>query len=696
MLPTVAEDPPIPDIVQHGLDEAFFGAAAQARFRGEIWDYARTFELGSSYEVPADNVCKLCRSKGITACRHFEIDTARQIAGPMRAIADPNVRILALLKAVQTLGSLAYDLALHWLIVHSEYKTIIVFLDADDKALSYADKRLMPTLKANPDIVPLLPTGAQRFDDKKCDIKFTNGKILRVCGLNDTNASSLTWQVVVIDEGWLHHSDGLMQKAIDRSKQVQNRKVIIIGQAGNHDEDQDKIWRGLNRHVPITFACPCCGGRQEFSITSSRPADFVPRAPDVSRLPSQFQAELLPPAPGTYWGLKVKTRFADIKTEPEIKSVAATARFECYHCGFEIPDTRDMRRRMMATYEQDYQSSLTTPAGEVVKFTPENFEVGFWNPDPSSVTIPFAQTMQEYIIAKKTQDEIGTELKIQDFYKNRWATAWNPDLTRNLKASVHEHYDVKKEWLDEWRRGLIIDNQHELQTQWASAWAVSRSGKSRQLWRGPLKGLGTHGRDWKTQPDTVAGKQAELGIKDQWVFLDGAYMRQQLVDECAKHGHWGTVGGQRVWLCWNLLVGSKWTDFAHADEKNAKLRFNVSDPVEELRQVNKFLAKVLVFNFSALKCGDMAAAHRDGKAAETLFLPETDDVKNPLSWTAQINSHARQTAISKHSGMSQDIWLPRTQNTPDHYWHILRMFMAVKCIWQVDGVFEAPPDVTAQ
>src|SRR6185312_6008691 len=165
-------------------------------WRGSITDYCRTIKLGSGYigKWAETNLCRNCRkeneSKGqspgniqqptsniehpitglaagrhqhIEKCRHFEIDTARHLAGPFRAIYDPKVRVVMLLKAAQTAGSTVWDMTVHWALVHSEYMRIKVFLDCDDKAKEYCQKKLMETLKANPDIAPLLPQGMARF-----------------------------------------------------------------------------------------------------------------------------------------------------------------------------------------------------------------------------------------------------------------------------------------------------------------------------------------------------------------------------------------------------------------------------------------------------------------------------------------------------------------------------------------------------
>lgn len=676
-----------------GLDAALFGALAKPKFRGSITDYARTIELGSGYILPTGHVCLDCQRIGLAECRHFEIETCRQLAGPFAAILDPNVWLIMVEKATQTLGSMTWDMTLHFLIIHSRFMRIKVFIDNDEKARKYCDERLMDTLKRNPDIAPLLPTGGQaRHDNSKTEIKFTNGKTIVVFGLNDSNASSLPGDFVIIDEAWVHKSDGLTKKAVDRTKQVGYRKVLVVGRAGKKDEDQDVLWKGLHKRVPCSWACPCCGSRQTFGERGPailRPEDFVPVLPkNIERRAGELPFPPAAPKPKTYAGLKTYARPSDLNTPEEIKAAAAATVLECYHCGFEIPDTKPMRLALMKSYEQEYR--VMGPHG---LYTPPKFEVGFWNPDPVSVTVPFAQTMQAYIVAKKSH-ELGNIIPLEDFYMDRWAMAWDEDLIRVMRISVQESYDALKAWDEEWRRCLIVDNQHELQTQWGSAWAVSREGKCRQLWRGPLRGLGDANKEWKEQPDTVAGKQKELGIKDQWVFLDGAYMLHEVIDECAKHGHWGTIDGERLWLCWNVLRGSKWQDFSHAAEQNPKVRFAVSDPIEEYRTIGKFTISVQRFEFSALKCGDMAATMLKQKGREALMLPETDKPSNPLSWTAQTNSMKRETIQSKHSGMSSDIWLPLKQNTPTHYWDLVKMLNAVFCIWEIDGLFGAPVEET--
>jgi hypothetical protein len=693
-------------------------------FRGSITDYARTIKLGSGYigKWAEDNLCRNCRAKGIQKCRHFEIDTARHLAGPFAAIEDRNVRMMILQKAAQTAGSLVWDLAVHWMLVHSAFMRIkIFFCDSQEKANRYCNERLMDTLKLNPDILPLLPSGGMRFDNKQAEIKLLNGKHIVVMALNDSTASSLPGDVIIIDEAWLADA-GMLNKAIARVKQQgSNCKIIIVSQAGIAGCDMDLLWKSLHKRVPLTWSCPCCDGRQQFELSKLRGEDFVARLPRAQvleilarhgcamtfpdTLPAACiaeleaaQKELTAKLRDQYVGFKIAKSFSELHTPDEIKAACANTKIECFHCGFEIPDTKEKRWRLNDSFEQDYQ--LTARDGS--KYTPENFTVGFWNPDPASMFVPFNGTMEKYVKAKKAKEDYQNDKQLVDFYLDNWATAFDPNLVKIIRARTQERYDVQSDWPEEWRghRVFIVDCQQELQYFWGSLWAVSKSGKSRQLWRGTLYGFGDpREKDYKKQPATITGKQREFGVIDQYVFLDAGYMKEDLVTEAAKHGHWiKEDDGEQNWYCWTLLVGSDSPlGFSHNADGNAKIRHKVSDPFYESPQmrVDGYRVQVEIFYFSTLKTGDMFVRYRDGRGPEWQELPETEADNNPLSWTAQIHACEKVTTFSKKDGAPVEIWQPPKQTTPHHFWDIGRMFMAVLVLWGLSGdsQFEEPIEV---
>lgn len=457
-------------------------------FHGSITDYARTIHLGSGYigSWSKNNLCLNCKAKGIESCRHFEINTARQLCGPFAAMADENVRTVMVLKAAQTAGSLFWDMTVHNLLVHSHFMRIKVLLDSDEKARIYCKDRLMETLRSNPDIAPLLPTGADRFGVTDTELRLLNGKNLFVGGLNERNTSSLPSDVMIFDEGWLHQSDGLIKKGVARTKQVSNRKLILVGQAGLVKQDQDEIWNGLNVRVPVTWECPCCGGRQQFELQKRRPDDFKPLPQKLTDNPME------PPKPGTWVGFKIQKHISELKTPEEIKAACKETTIECYWCGFQIEDTPEMRRFLNDSFEQEYR--LKNESG--LFYTPKNFEVGFWNPDPASMFVPFAETMEEFVKAQKAK-EMGNIIPIRDFYLSRWAQPWDETADqkmRNLEIVTGTYEtDPSKVMPNFHSRNMGTDSQKKLEADAkedvvGSFWFVIREcdkeGNSRQRLRG--------------------------------------------------------------------------------------------------------------------------------------------------------------------------------------------------------------------
>ena len=657
-------------------------------FRGSSADFARTIELGNGYKVPPGNLCRNCRSIGLQSCRHFEIDSARQLCGPFAALDDPNVRLIMIQKAVQTLGSLAWDLWIEYLLVHSAYTRIIVFLESDPKALTYCDSRLMDTLKANPMIAQYLPTGVDRFGNSKTDIKLTNGKYIRVCGLNESNAASLSWEVVIIDEAWIHGSDGLLQKAMDRAKQVADKKIVIVGQAGQEEEDVDVIWKRVKK-IPVTWTCPFCGGKQKFSERGpsfERPKEFVALDPDKILPGSEEWNHLRPverkakPLPGSWAGLQIRKSFDEIKTPDEIMAACEDAYLECYHCGTQMTDNPALRNKLMESYDQSYRDGDYTLPGT---------EVGFWNPEIVSVTVPFRETMKEYVIAKKSQKERGNLMTLRIFYQSRWGIAWNPKLASQMRHRNQEVYDTELAKHDAWRLLMIVDNQKELMQQWVVVYAVQKNGSTRQLWRGAL--LGLH-ECRKKQLEYGLDKVGNPILKDQFVFLDGQYKPEEICQHIVenKYGHWGKFFGDSEWFCWNILQGSRYEAFVHEDENDKRLKFIVGDPTKRGFKMDGKYVEIDVFPFAATPCGERFEINRDGKGVDTLFLPRQDgepEDENELSFNSQIYSNKLVESKSFEPRASKMKYIPVPASAPDHYFHIGRMTEAVKEIWKVDGIF---------
>lgn len=642
-------------------------------FRGDLLENAKRFRLvGPAY-----------RSMPPEQGGYFSIETARQLAGPLAALHDSSVREVGIIGATQVLKSVAGNVWLPHIMEHDPGDALVLF-ENDDKAQDFASRRLMPTILGHPNLSARL----EDETDMRHDVtrtKIISPSMSLLCGgLNDSNVSTFSYRYVWVSESWQHKSDGMLFKAIKRTdRYADSCKILIESQAGLAGEDLHTWTRGAHS-VPLTWECPCCCGRQTWEFQQLRPADFktLPRLhfPDGVKPPQQE------PAPDTYAGMKFddgERVVGDKLVRVGIDERARTSRWECYHCGAQIYDRPELRRAIARTYDQNYK--VTTADG----FSISPRSVVFFLPKEAAWDNTFEASARSYLIAHEAQRR-GNDVPIQNWYLNERAVFYDPLIGRAMRATARAEYDTEMAKHDAWRLCLVADNQMELMHQWVSVWGVKKDGSSRQLWRGVLKGL-----------DEVRKKQLEYGtdargnpvLKDQWVFLDGKYKHDEIVKFIFQNkcGHWGSVQGNREWLCWNLLHGSPRFDFTHREEKNDRVRFPVSDEKEDWGSVDGYGACVLTYEFSATQCGDMAVVYRDGRGPETLFLPrrpDEPDEDEPLSWQQQINSHHLVKINNPRHGISEYVYQPIRKMAPDHYWHILRMFMAIHYIWRIDGAYQ--------
>lgn len=619
----------------------------QTPFRGTIWDNAKRFQLiGKAYEaMPPEQGGR------------FDISTARHLAGPLSALQNDSIRMVVVVKAVQTLGSMLADLWLHYIIEHDPRNTLVLFED-DPKARVYANTRLMDSILANPGIAPLVQH-VDRHDVQKTYIKFP-GMTLMVGGLNDGNVSSLSWPNVIVSEAWIHKSDGLLDKAIARTTQFERDcKILIESQAGNEGEDLDRIFKSCVT-VPLTWECPFCHGRQEFEWSRERPAGFVPTAP-LFAVPEQANA----PKEGTYGGMSFDREKKFLKDDAwDIPGASQTAMWECFHCGGLIPDTPSMRRALMDTYRQDYPASRN---------------VGFYWPKEACLSISFAKSCGNYLAAKYADERLGNRVPLMDWYKAERAQAWRSDYEVKIPVLMVDEYNPAEKWEREWRRRMIIDVQDRLSHFWYDIDAVAEDGASRQLACGTALSF-----------DELAELQKKFAVPDQWTFVDSSYEFEQVKTECARRGHWGKPSGysRPVWLGWVMLQGSRINRFTRsriaADGQTERFADIVSAGDLYRVKVGNEIREVSHFLFSKLHCCDAAVRFRDGRGApRDQYLPDDPAIPLESRHSQQIFAHYRTTERDKKTLRITEIWKPRKHMIPDHFWDTLSMRQAVNRIWEI-------------
>jgi Phage terminase large subunit (GpA) len=626
-------------------------SAWDAPFRGEIWEFAKKLNLQNGYAVKGE----------------FDINTARHLMWPLRAIRDPGVQLESVMAAVQTLKSLIADICVPYWIAHDGGDCLWLFED-DPKAKLYGETRAMPLIMSVPEIQALLQD-VDRHDKTKTSLKFKHMTLV-MAGLNMGNVQSITWQRVIIDELWMHKSDGLVRQGKDRTKQYPDtRKILLLGQGGIEDDDADREHKQTVRY-DLHFACPSCGKFQPFELVRERAPDFP-----IEALRGKFA--------GLSWDVNEVTR---PNGRWNYEEVGKTAHHRCYYCDHRIEDTPAIRRQLNDSYTYFLEGVEPSPETEIRFPLPKH--IGFHWPAEASTRIPFADLVVKYLRAKTYAEEMSYRLPLQEFHQKDRGRSWNDQFEAEYRAVISEVYDVQSAWAEEAYRFMITDCQKDLTKFFPGVWAVAMNGDARELFRGAaasFEELATIQKLWK--------------VKDQHVFLDCGYQMTKVLRECVKHGHAGTVRigntTKTIWLCWTGLKGSGVELFRHKNLKTGVVDHKIYSE-RKFYNVNVGTKdrhpRAPWYEWSNLHCKDLLRDRRDAdpSAPKFLTLPDTLPSNDPWSNFAQMHSERRIEQWTPRGKRS--IWLPVKAAAVNHRWDDAAMLIAVMAVVGVIGADEAPTE----
>lgn len=686
------------------------GHAAFGRsYRGEIWEFVASAPMGKGHG---------------NANKPFDISSANYLRPVLRAMRDPMVRKIVIRAAVKTMKTFAVECGIAYHCAHGDGD--IGFYLADlEAAKDHAKSRFWDWFWAIPELARMRLTVPDRFDDTTRAVYFP-GKTLRVWPLNESATQGINLCMVVLSDAFLAGKTGLISQMIARTTQYKPvRKILIESQGGIEDDDFDIEWKDTNQGA-IYVVCPLCGAGQPFEWDKERPQDFTARIPhakirELIAEAHRRRAELSPanpteasPAKPTpahahpRFGLvaqisaslrlcveqlseALRGKFAGMKRGDETliklpdgdyneNEVLRQTHYECYHCGGAWQDDGEFGPTRVALDESAYYVPARTTA------LPEN--LGFSWPQWANRRLRWGDIMLEYLKAKRLQVTRGNTEKLKQWYQKVAGRTWDPRLARDLRARARDVYDVAMARHNAWRLVMIVDNQLDLAQQWVMVLAVQKNGAARQIWRGPLLGLAEC-----RKKQLEYGTDAKGGplLKDQFVFLDARYKPEQICRHIVEHkyGHWSTYQGERTWLAWNLLQGNRYEYQTHAKDRDKSKKFVVGDPKWREFQLDNAYVEVLIYPFSATACGERFEADRDGHGVETLFLdrqPGEPPDDHELSHFSQIYSNKLMESESFEPRAARKVYVPVPKTAPDHYFHMWRMFEAIKEIWGIDGV----------
>jgi phage terminase large subunit GpA len=562
------------------------------RFRGGIAENAKRFRLtGSAY-----------KSMPVEQDGYFDIETARHLIGILEALHDDGVRVVFIIGATQVFKSIVGNIWVPFVMEHDPDDMLVLFED-DPKAKDFAQKRLMPTIQKHPVLSARLDEETENRHQMTMTKIVATSMSLHCGGLNDGNVSTFSFRYIWVSESWQHKSDGLLRKAMARADRfAESCKILVESQAGMTGEDLQMEASKAHR-VPLKWRCPFCDGEQswecerEFGIL--RPDDFVARKPmgraRVSRaeaavptgssnnkpstdsLNSGFEgggedsatgnrdgratSELdlwVAPLPGSYAGMKFdgpEKTINGVVTPLTIAERARSAKWECYHCGTLIEDTKANRRAIAQTYSQDYKIEVN---GQ--RISPR--VVCFVLPKESNVDNSFEKSTASYLSAKEAERN-GNMVPLQDWYMSERAIFYDPQLSQRQMVATVGSYDPNAVIPDEHSRDMSVDCQkHEtldtVGTFWWEVRAFDKYGNSKQLERGFSKNWDGW---WKVQE--------KWKVPNDRVSIDGSKWGPQVMQMAASRFEEVEVDflGRKIkkQVCWQILYGDKARSFRHPD-----------------------------------------------------------------------------------------------------------------------------------
>ena len=453
----------------------------QSVFRGGIVDNCKRFRFtGSGYSsMPKEQD------------GHFQIQSARHLAGIFAALEDPFVRSVHLIGATQVLKSMAGEC---WIIYHFEHfrlPTLVLFED-EDKARKFASERLITTVKDHPGMQSAI---VEQIKDNRFKITQTKIKLpgasLFVEGLNEGNVSTFSWPIIWISEAWQHGNDGLLFKAFKRADRFPDtHKILNESQASLVGTDLHTAVKDVHQ-VPLTWRCPACDGEQTWEWrhwSFKRPDDFTPRPQKSPRNP--------PPLPGSFAGMSWGLDDAKAEDNRTIEEKARSAHWRCIWCDHRINDTRAERQAIAETYSQDYRLIANGHP-----FTPR--EVCFTLPFEANVDNRFAKTVAKFLSAKSAKDfAAGGKRAMEDWYLSDRAFFYDPAMeykTVEVSPGSYNPSEYKKLMGDEFHSvNMVVDCQQDQDVMdrtgqsitgwfWYIVRAVDKLGNSQQITRGFAK-----------------------------------------------------------------------------------------------------------------------------------------------------------------------------------------------------------------
>lgn len=567
-------------------------------------------------------------------CGHFHVETSRHLVPAFDMLDHPQVRMINILKAVQTGGSLVADIFFQSVMRRAPAPMMMTYQTDDDGEQHYLT-RIKPTLEAT--VANRVALGGLA---KKRDLYQFPAMNVYFQGANMNSLQRKSVKYEVNDECW-DWPAGMLGEAWARTERFSRScKIVNISQGGDEGTDWE-LTCNSGRRYEHGVKCQSCGYLQPYVFFAN-----MLDAPKVRA--------------GVIWD--DQARLSDGRYD--LDRAAASARWKCVKCGHEHADEPNVWDRFNATCEPiilDPQRGL------------KNVTI-HWS---SMVNGRYGDMAREFLQACELRDQ-GSTVALEKFYKKKLAQFWSlstaqEKITLSTSGYLKEApFEKGYKWAllpreifrfitADFQEGKGNDTRHFI----VGCRAFRDDGTSRLLWEGRIENV-----------ERLRALQLALGVADPATCIDGAHELLQIATWCARYG-------------WTILIGdpTEAKTFPHRrkGKKPVERPYTPRFKVDPLRGKAGAGAKYAwAFRWSGQSIKGITWRLRHGKGPKWEI---PSDVS--ATYRSQIDSFALKRILDKKSGHPRWIWA-QTQDD-DHFADMEHMQVVCALIAEILP-FDAEPE----
>ena len=455
----------------------------------------------------------------------FKLGLSRYLVGPWEALQDPKVKMVTVLKATQTGGSLVGDIWLAWL-MRVAPAPMFFNMQTDDDAKDHATLRINELLNRCKPVADILPEGHKGKHAKRVAQAITTQAMwLIVQGANMSNLQSKSVCYVMNDEVVFWNPDSLIRDS--RARQTAfgwRKKEYDCSQGGMDGDEHDRSWRAGTMEK-WSWSCSDCGMIQPYKWSYNN-------------------------NPKEQGGIKWEKNET---TCPEgnyvFEEIAKTVRMQCRGCGEKIEDT-PKNRKILAHNSKYVKGNFTAP---------ESKRSFHWNA-LACEAIPWADIVWEWLTEVIPEYRTGNRDPLQKFIQKKLAESddegvnwFDAQTIQNSDYSFEESGDAP-EWEEERTRFMAIDKQ--IDHYWWVVRAFSASGTSR------LVAWGKAFSDYECEVT-----REKYGVQFDHTVIDSGAWATEVYMACCVYG-------------WRCMKGEADRSFPWKDEDGETVMKPFSEPIK--------------------------------------------------------------------------------------------------------------------